>query len=113
MSFVDVHWVAVGTSRTEWVPKLLPYKHILLQSLLVIWTEGSDSIASRPNIRGIPNIMVCRILMLMWSFGALWTLGASTSRALTGEDFRPQGPAGGRRGVALEGPRAQESGPAK
>ena len=34
-------------------------------------TKGCDILVPRPRIRGIPEIMVCRILMFMWSFGPL------------------------------------------
>ena len=34
-------------------------------------TEGSHILVPRPNTRGIPEIMACRMLMFMWSFGAL------------------------------------------
>ena len=33
--------------------------------------QGSHILVPRPNTRGIPEIMLCRILMFMWSFGAL------------------------------------------
>ena len=32
-------------------------------------TQGSDTLVPRNKIGGIPEIMVCRILMFMWSFG--------------------------------------------
>ena len=35
----------------------------------VVDTEGSYVLALRPTIRGIPETMVCRILMFMWCFG--------------------------------------------
>ena len=34
-------------------------------------TQGSHLLVPRPSIGGIPQIMACRILMFMWSFGAL------------------------------------------
>ena len=33
-------------------------------------TKGSDFMIPTPIMRGIPEIMVCRMLMFMWSFGA-------------------------------------------
>ena len=43
----------------------------LLGALKIIETQGSYILFLRPAIIGIPEIMVCRILVLMWSFGAL------------------------------------------
>ena len=37
----------------------------------------------RPTIRGIPEIMVWRILMFMWSFGLLFGLGVLGAVALS------------------------------
>ena len=33
------------------------------------YRSGSDILVPRPDIRGIPEIMVCSVLMFMWSFG--------------------------------------------
>ena len=42
-----------------------------------VQTEGSHMLVPRPNVRRMPEIMVCRILLFMWPFGHSIETGAS------------------------------------
>ena len=57
------YWgVLVDSSSPPACPFKGPKDHI---------TQGSDILVPRPNIRGIPEIIICWILLLMWSISPL------------------------------------------
>ena len=53
----------------QYVPK--PPRSLKLGAQKAAKARGSDILAPRLNMMGIPEIMVCRILLFMWAFGAL------------------------------------------
>ena len=57
------------------VYEIYVYIYIFLHVVYVIWylSIGSHILVPMLSTRGLPDIMFCRILMFMWSFGALCT----------------------------------------
>ena len=81
---VDVDAVVIETIRAEGRD---PSKGVLFVGFLLISKRPDKHkdfqiLFSRPNRRGIPEIMVCTILMSMWSFGPLLN-GTSGRSGLT------------------------------
>ena len=60
--------VAAASCRYQAHRSIQKVSHERLEARKTIQTQGSHILVSSPNMRGIPETMMCRILMFRWSF---------------------------------------------